>query len=61
MVTIKKLKAIAKKNGKKLSKNAINIINNSLEQKAKEIIKKATKNADFEGRITIKEKDIKNQ
>lgn len=53
-----KIKEIARKEGKRISKSAIKKINKILEDKVREIIKKAVRNADFAGRKTIKEKDI---
>jgi len=59
MISSQKLKKIIKKeNNKRISKKAIDKLNRILEQKIKEIIKKAIRNADFSGRKTIKEEDI---
>lgn len=59
MISHQKLKDIIKKeDGKRISKKAIDKLNRILEQKIKEIIKKAIRNADFSGRKTIKEEDI---
>lgn len=59
MISHQKIKDIVKKeNGKRISKKAIDKLNRILEQKIKEIINKAVRNADFSGRKTIKEEDI---
>ncbi len=59
MISHQKLKDIIKKeDGKRISKKAIDKLNRILEQKIKEIINKAIRNADFSGRKTIKEEDI---
>ena len=58
MLSLKKLKDIVNKENKKISKKAIKKINLLLEEKARETIKKSARNADFEGRKVIKEKDI---
>ncbi|MBM3200455.1 DUF1931 family protein [Candidatus Woesearchaeota archaeon] len=59
MISHQKLKNIIKEeNGKRISKKAIDKLNLILEQKIKEMIKKAIRNADFSGRNTIKEEDI---
>ena len=58
MTSIKKIREIAKKDDKKLSKKAIKKINSMLEEKAEDIIRKAARKADFSGRKTIKQEDI---
>lgn len=58
MMSSQKLKKLIKNEGKRASKKAIKKLNKILEEKAKEIIKKAKRNADFAGRKTIKEEDI---
>lgn len=59
MISYQKIKDIVKKeDGKRISKKAIDKLNRILEQKIKEIINKAVRNADFSGRKTIKEEDI---
>lgn len=58
MISTKKLKNLAKDKGKKLSDKAIKKIENILEEKASEILRKAKLNADFSGRTIIKEEDI---
>lgn len=58
MMSVKKIKEMAKENEKKISKMAIKKINLILEEKARLLIKKAILNSDFKGRIIIKEEDI---
>ena len=58
MLSLKKIKDIADKENKKISKKAIDKISLILEKNAREIIKKSARNADFEGRKIIKEKDV---
>ncbi len=61
MINIKKIKEISKSKKKKISKKAIKKILAILEQNAKDIIRKSARNADFMGRVTIKEDDIVNE
>ena len=58
MISLKKIKDIANGKNKKISRKAIDKISLILEKKIEEIIKKSARNADFEGRKTIKGKDI---
>ena len=58
MPSLKKIKDIVNKENKKISKKAIEKINLVLEEKVIEIVKKSARNADFEGRKVIKEKDV---
>lgn len=58
MVSSQKIKELINKQGKRASKKAMIKIDNILEEKTEEIIKKAKRNADFLGRRTIKEEDI---
>lgn len=59
MISHQKIKDIVKKeDGKRISKKAIDKLNRILEQKIREIINKAVRNADFSGRKTIKEEDV---
>ena len=61
MVPIRKIRELARKeSNKRISKKAIIKLNNLLEKQLRIIIKKATRNADFAGRNTIKEEDIPN-
>ncbi len=55
---IKKIKELARKNRKKISKEAIKEINKILIEKASDIVRKASRNSDFFGRKTIKKEDI---
>jgi len=60
MIILRKIKKIIKENNnKKINRAALNEVNKLLEEKLKEIIKKAEKNADFSGRKIIKKEDIK--
>ena len=56
----KNIKKFVEKEKKKIGKEAMKKINLILIQNLQEIIRKATKNADFSGRKTIKPEDIEN-
>jgi len=58
MVIIKKIKKIVKEENKKIGGAAIKKLNKILEKKALKILRKAVRNSDFYGRVTIKEEDI---
>ncbi len=55
---IKTVKKESMKNNKKIGKDALKKIESMLEKNIIEIIKKASRNADFSGRKIIKAKDI---
>ena len=58
MISTNKIKKLAINEKKKIGKKAIEKINKILEDKTKSLLRKAARNADFAGRITIKEEDI---
>ena len=58
MLSLKKIKDVVNNKNKKISKKAIEKINLILEEKITEIVEKSARNADFEGRKVIKEKDV---
>ena len=58
MISIAKIRDIATKEKKKISRKAINKINQIIEENLRKIIRKASRNADFSGRKIIKEEDI---
>ena len=59
MISEKFIKAIAKKNkNRKISSDAILLLNNILKKKAEEIISRASRKANFAGRIVIKKEDV---
>ncbi len=60
MISTQKIKNITKKEKMRISKKAIEKLFNILEEKSKEIIRKATRKAEFSGRVIIKETDIDN-
>ncbi len=59
MIKKKEIKRLAKEEGKKISKEAIKYIEMYLLDLTKKIIKKAARNATFNGRKIIKKDDIK--
>jgi len=59
MISSKQLKEFSKKNySKKIGKEAIKIIEKKTADFIYELLKKASKKADFSGRTTIKPKDL---
>ena len=58
MISQKKIKGIAKNNFKKLSKQSLEIINKKTLEYVSELVKKASRSADFSGRILIKSSDF---
>ncbi len=58
MISQKKIREIARKENRKISKKAINKVQTILEKRAIELITKAKRNADFSGRNVIKDSDI---
>lgn len=56
MITIKRIREMAKKENKKIGKNALSKIEDLLEKGSEQIIKRASKNSDFSGRRTIFQK-----
>ncbi|MBU1136491.1 MAG: hypothetical protein KJ559_03210 [Nanoarchaeota archaeon] len=59
MISNKEIKEIAKKEKKKIGEKAVKILNKIIKDKINDIIKKAAQNAEFYGRNTIREIDIK--
>ena len=57
-MSIKKIRALLRKENKRISKDAVKKIMALLENATERIIKTAVKNADFAGRATIKAEDI---
>ena len=57
-MNFKRIRELSKKENKRLSKEAAEIIIQILEKKAEDIVRKAAKNSDFAGRATIKPEDI---
>jgi len=58
MISEKKLKEIAKKNSKKLSKKSIEIINKKILKYVLELINKSSRKAELYGRSVIKLEDF---
>jgi histone H3/H4 len=59
MISKKELKELSKKNySKKIGKEAIKIIEKKSENFISELLRKASKEAELSGRITIKPEDI---
>ena len=58
MISVKKIKELARKENKKIGKKAIEKLNKYLKQKTKEILKNSARNADFSGRKIIKQEDV---
>ena len=59
MISQNKLKRITKElTGKRISSNAIKKVNLILNLKLTELLRKAERNADSAGRVTIKEEDL---
>ena len=58
MAIQKLIRELARKNKKKVGKNAISKINSLLEKRLELIILKSSRNADFSGRIIINESDV---
>lgn len=58
MVLLKRIKGIVKEKNKRISRGAIKKLNEILDKRAIEILRKAVRNSDFYGRVTIKEDDI---
>lgn len=59
MISSIQIKRMAKEQGKRLSKNALELLTNSILEEISDSIKKAATIADFSGRKTIKSDDIK--
>ncbi len=60
MISERKIKHfVAKESGKKISKDAVKKVNELIAQYIGNLIKKASRNADFSGRIVIKKDDFK--
>jgi len=57
-MNIKRIKEISKIENKRISKKALSKIAEILEKRAREIVKRAAKNADFAGRATIRAEDV---
>jgi histone H3/H4 len=60
MITKKQIIGFLKEKNKKISKEAIEELKRMLDIFTKDILKKATINADFKGRKIIKKEDIQN-
>jgi histone H3/H4 len=58
MISLIKVKNIAGKKGKKLSKKAFKKIECLLENKSEEILNRAVRSANLAGRMVIREEDI---
>ncbi len=58
MISANDLKKFAKKYNKKIGGESAILIETLIKQELEERIKKAARNADFAGRITIKEEDF---
>ncbi len=59
MISKRKLREFVKeKTSKKISKNAIVFLNKIVASNLEEIIKKASKKADFRGRVVIRKEDF---
>ncbi len=58
MVSKQKLREIIKREGKKAGNRTLEKIDLLLYEEAKKIVARAKINADFDGRITIKEEDV---
>lgn len=58
MISTKTIKEIAKQENKKIGNEAIKKIEHILTEKTKDIIKNATREADFSGRQVIRKEDV---
>ena len=59
MIHKSKIAELIRKSGKRAGKEAISMIDKILEKQAKKIIERAKRKADFAGRKTILEEDLK--